>query len=432
MDEGPGSREVESEPTSQHLNSSTAQQLNSSTAQQLNSSTPQPSKLVEELSRYEQDSRGLIKRVELADPSKFRFCLRSKSEEPRKRRAKPLNAVSDKKLARLSPSQLCEKISLLETLLSHSRCAQTSLDLIEQLEKLRGVLSQKTRQALLSRSGRTNSEALFESTRLGSPFGHYPSYLLRGFIVKAADDMRQESLIIHIISMIRRYLLEEGSQVFLCDLDFVLLSKTAAMIELLRDFTSIDSLKKTHREQSLLSIFRLLFRRNFEEAQKNFVASLAGYSLVCYLLNIKDRHNGNIMLGPEGHLVHIDFGFAFTHVPGNINFESAPFKLTQDYLDIMGGDSSPLFYFYKSLIIRAFADLKRHAESIWITVEIMMNSDLPCFSRFDLKGFKERFHRFMGDQEREKLIDSLVMAAANSSRTLMYDRFQKYSNGIEM
>lgn len=48
--------------------------------------------------------------------------------------------------------------------------------------------------------------------------------------------------------------------------------------------------------------FVMLF---FPQVRRNFLRSLAAYSVVSYILNIKDRHNGNILIHEDGFLIHI-------------------------------------------------------------------------------------------------------------------------------
>ena len=104
--------------------------------------------------------------------------------------------------------------------------------------------------------------------------------------------------------------------------------------EYIPNTVSIDALKKRvgQGSKSLYQIYHELFGARFDEAQKNFIESVAGYSLFNYLMQVKDRHNGNILVTNEGHMVHIDFGFVLQSSPGGVNFETAPFKLTQEYV----------------------------------------------------------------------------------------------------
>lgn len=119
----------------------------------------------------------------------------------------------------------------------------------------------------------------------------------------------------------------------------------------------------------------------YRRAQDAFLKSLASYSVITYLLQIKDRHNGNILIDKRGHLMHIDFGFMLSNSPGSLGFEMAPFKLSQDYVDILGGVNSPKFLEYRDLLKRLFRDIRQHAERIVTLVELMQTgSKLPCFS----------------------------------------------------
>ena len=87
--------------------------------------------------------------------------------------------------------------------------------------------------------------------------------------------------------------------------------------------------------QYFLSTFGPMDSVEFKAAQVAFANSLAGYAIVCYLMWIKDRHNGNILIDSIGHLCHIDYGFILGISPGgNLGFETAAFGLQKVVLEI--------------------------------------------------------------------------------------------------
>lgn len=88
------------------------------------------------------------------------------------------------------------------------------------------------------------------------------------------------------------------------------------------------------------------------------IQPLCRYAIACYLLQAKDRHNGNILVDSLGHLVHIDFGFILEISPGgNLGFESAAFKLSHEMtqlLDPSGNRTSPQFHLFQEYCIRGY------------------------------------------------------------------------------
>jgi len=121
----------------------------------------------------------------------------------------------------------------------------------------------------------------------------------------------------------------------------------------------------------LFTFFSRYYEDEIDDARKCFVESLAGYSLYTYIFNVKDRHNGNILLDSQGHIIHIDFGFFLQNSPGGMGFESAPFKFTQEYLDIIGGQDSVMFEYFKSLLIRGLLEIRKHLEELIDLIKIM-------------------------------------------------------------
>ena len=50
---------------------------------------------------------------------------------------------------------------------------------------------------------------------------------------------------------------------------------------------------------------------------------------------VKDRHDGNILLQRDGGIVHVDYGYMMgKYMNGVVEVERAPFKLTRDHVEV--------------------------------------------------------------------------------------------------
>ena len=166
--------------------------------------------------------------------------------------------------------------------------------------------------------------------------------------------------------------------------------------------SSSDTSSSSHSSSQirLLQHFERMTKCAVDPAQalatckSNFIKSLAAYSLICHLFQVKDRHNGNILLDTAGHVIHIDFGFVFGIAPGGaFSLEAGtPFKLTEEMIEVMGGVGSPLFTEFVTLFCCGFLALQRHVDRFLTVIEVTyrsMGAGMPCFAALGVDGCKQ-------------------------------------------
>lgn len=280
-----------------------------------------------------------------------------------------------------------------------------------------------------------------ERVQAASPHGRRPGWDLRCVIVKTGDDCRQELLAMQLIRTFHDIFAEAQLPLWLRPFEVLPTSSRTALIEMVPNAPSIHALKSksppgTSLREHLAAKCGGTGTPAFQASQRAFAESLAAYSLVCYLLQIKDRHNGNILLDDEGHLIHIDFGFMLSNSPGGVNFESAPFKLTRELLEVMDSDSegraSELFDYFKVLMIQGFLAIRKHADRILLLVEMMQGSGCPCFkSRVAaVEGLRKRFHLALPEPQVVEVVLGMISDSLDAWRTRQYDYYQRVLNGI--
>jgi phosphatidylinositol 4-kinase len=291
-----------------------------------------------------------------------------------------------------------------------------------------------------------------ERIRKSSPYGWMKNWDVLSVIVKTGADLRQEAFACQLIQVCDKIWQDAGTPVWVKRMRILVTGESSGLIETITNGVSLHSLKRSltlatieagqnpkKRIATLRDHFIKAFGLPESEAYKNaedaFKRSLAAYSIISYVLQLKDRHNGNVLIDNEGHIIHIDFGFMLSNSPGSIAFESAPFKLTQDYVDVLGGVGSPAFNDYKHLCKQAFQALRRSADSLVDLVNIMgRDSKMPCFSygvQQAVTSLRQRFQLQLSADEAEQFVETdLIGKSLGSYATRLYDTFQYRTQGI--
>lgn len=128
--------------------------------------------------------------------------------------------------------------------------------------------------------------------RESSPYGHLPGWRLLAAIVKCGDDLRQELMAYQFLVTLQSIWEQEHVPLWIRPYKILVTSAEAGLIEPILSTVSLHQVKK-HSRMSLLEYFVQEFgptsSEEFLNAQKNFVRSCAGYSIVSYLIQVKDR-----------------------------------------------------------------------------------------------------------------------------------------------
>jgi hypothetical protein len=275
--------------------------------------------------------------------------------------------------------------------------------------------------------------------RKSSPVGNRKNWELISVVMKSGDDLRQEQLATQLIRLFYDIFQRSGLNLWVYPYEVLAVSSQGGFIETIPDALSIHTIKEElGADTSLRNYFTQAYGSrpsDLKKAKLNFIESLAAYSLICYILQIKDRHNGNILLDTQGHLIHIDYGFMLTSSPGSLGFENAPFKLTVEFVEVMDGRQSPLYSYFRTLFQSGFLAIRQHHKSILSIVQMMeAGSKMACFAKGPqtMKLLEDRFKIQLTEEEAIKYADDLITYSEGNWRTDSYDAYQALTNGIKV
>ncbi|RDW72488.1 phosphatidylinositol 3-kinase VPS34 [Aspergillus mulundensis] len=251
-------------------------------------------------------------------------------------------------------------------------------------------------------------------------------------LFKVGDDLRQDQLVIQIIILMDRLLQKENLDLKLTPYRILATNATAGAMQFIPS-TSLSAVSAKYK-----TVLAYLKANNPDDAEPlgvrketmdTYIKSCAGYCVITYLLGVGDRHLENLLLAPDGHFFHADFGFILGRDPKPF----APMmKLCKEMVEGMGGTSSPLYLQFKQYCFTAYTTLRKSANLILNLFSLMVDANIPDIRVEPDKAVlkvKERFHLEMTEEEAIRHFEQLIGDSANAIFGVVIDRLHDFVQG---
>ncbi|EAW12759.1 phosphatidylinositol 3-kinase VPS34 [Aspergillus clavatus NRRL 1] len=251
-------------------------------------------------------------------------------------------------------------------------------------------------------------------------------------LFKVGDDLRQDQLVIQIIILMDRLLQKENLDLKLTPYRILATNATAGAVQFVPS-TSLSAVSAKYK-----SVLAYLQANNPDENEPlgvrketmdTYVKSCAGYCVITYLLGVGDRHLENLLLAPDGHFFHADFGFILGRDPKPF----APMmKLCKEMVEGMGGTTSPQYLQFKQYCFTAYTTLRKSANLILNLFSLMVDANIPDIRVEPDKAIfkvKERFHLEMTEEEAIRHFEQLISDSVNAIFGVVIDRLHEFVQG---
>lgn len=242
-------------------------------------------------------------------------------------------------------------------------------------------------------------------------------------IFKDGDDMRQDQLVIQLLTLMDRLLRNENLDLKLSPYDVLATGRLQGMAKfvpsksiaaIVSEFgTLLNFMRSKYPDEGSVGTFGVE-----PGVIDTFVRSCAGYCVVTYLLGVGDRHLDNLLLAPDGHFFHVDFGYILGRDPKPF---PPPVKVCKEMVDGMGGDQSPHYTRFRNFCFTAFTILRKSANLIFNLISLMIDANIPDIKHRDVhEQMHDKFRLDLTEEEAIKHFEALLNET--SYFTVMLDR----------